>query len=104
MSLLVHQRHINQSQMKQLQHGIKGDKKMKINVKQKDCKFIIKPEERITAVNPIEKLTPELKNHRTTRRDTDAASGRNLTVDEKIDAVAKHVLDKYRPAFEELAK
>lgn len=64
----------------------------------------IKPEERIAAVNPIEKLTPELKNHRTAKRDTDAASGRNLTDDEKIDAAAKHVLEKYRPAFEELAK
>ena len=64
----------------------------------------IKQEERIAAVHPIEKLTPELKNHRTTKPDTDAASGRNLTDDEKIDAAAKRVLDKYRPAFEELAK
>ena len=64
----------------------------------------IKPEDRITAVHPIEKLTPELKNHRTTKPDTDAASGRNLTDDEKIDAAAKRVLEKYRPAFEELAK
>ena len=64
----------------------------------------IEPEERIIAVHPIEKLTPELKNHRTTKPDTDAASGRNLTDDEKIDAAAKRVLEKYRPAFEELAK
>ena len=64
----------------------------------------IKPEKRITAVHPIEKLTPELKNHRTTKRDTDAASGRNLTDDEKIDAAAKRVLEKYRQAFKELAK
>ena len=64
----------------------------------------IKPEDRITAVHPIEKLTPELKNHRTTRPNCDAAFGRNLTDDEKIDAAAKHVLEKYRPAFEELAK
>ena len=64
----------------------------------------IKQEERIAAVHPIEKLTPELKNHRTTKRDTDAASGRNLTDDEKIDVTAKRVLEKYRPAFEELAK
>ena len=64
----------------------------------------IKPEERIAAVNPIEKLTPELKNHQTTKPDTDATSRRNLTDDEKIDAAAKRVLEKYRPAFEELAK
>ena len=32
------------------------------------------------------------------------ASGRCLTDDEKIDAAAKHVLEKYRPAFEELVK
>ncbi len=64
----------------------------------------IEPEECIIAVHPIEKLTPELKNHRTTRLDTDAASERNLTDDEKIDATAKRVLEKYRPAFEELAK
>ena len=36
--------------------------------------------------------------------DNDAASGRNLTDDEKIDVAAKRVLEKYRPAFEELAK
>ena len=64
----------------------------------------IKPEERIAAVYPIEKLTLELKNHRTTRPDTDVASGRNLTDGEKIDIAAKRVLEKYRPAFEELAK
>ena len=64
----------------------------------------IEPEERIIAVHPIEKLTPELKNHRTTKPDIVAASGRNLTDDEKIDATAKRVLEKYRPAFEELAK
>ena len=64
----------------------------------------IKPEERITAVNPIEKLTPKLKNHRTTKCNTDTAFGRCLTDDEKIDAAARHVLEKYRPAFEELAK
>ena len=64
----------------------------------------IKPEERITAVHPIEKLTPELKNHRTTKSNIDAASVRNLTDDEKIDVTAKRVLEKYRPAFEELAK
>ena len=64
----------------------------------------IKPGKRITAVNPIEKLTPELKNHRTTKPDTEATSGRCLTDDEKIDAAAKHVLEKYRPAVEELAK
>lgn len=64
----------------------------------------IKPEERIAAVHPIEKLTPELKNHRTTKRNTDTAFGRCLTDDEKIDAAAKRVLEKYRPAFEELAK
>ena len=64
----------------------------------------IKPEERIAAVHPIEKLTPELKNHRTTRPDTDTESGRNLNDDEKIDIAAKRVLEKYRPAFEELAK
>ena len=64
----------------------------------------IKPEDRIAAVNPIEKLTPELKNHQTTRPDTDAATGHCLIDDEKIDAAAKHVLEKYRPAFEELAK
>ena len=64
----------------------------------------IKPEDRIAAVNPIEKLTPELKNHRTTKSNIDAASGRNPTDDEKIDAAAKRVLEKYRPAFEELAK
>lgn len=64
----------------------------------------IKPEERITAVHPIEKLTLELKNHRTARPDTDAASERCPTDDKKIDAAAKRVLEKYRPAFEELAK
>lgn len=64
----------------------------------------IKPEERIAAVNPIEKLTPELKNYQSTMPDTDAASERYLTDDEKIDAAAKRVLEKYRPAFEELAK
>lgn len=64
----------------------------------------IKPKDRIAAVNPIEKLTPELKNHRTTKSNIDAASGRNPTDDEKIDAAAKRVLEKYRPAFEELAK
>ena len=64
----------------------------------------IKPKDRIAAVNPIEKLTPELKNHRTTKSNIDAASVRNLTDDEKIDVTAKRVLDKYRPAFEELAK
>ena len=64
----------------------------------------IKPGKRSTAVNPIEKLTPELKNHRTTRLDTDAASERNLTDDDKIDVAAKRVLEKYRPAFDELAK
>ena len=64
----------------------------------------IKPEDRIAAVHPIEKLTPELKNHRTTKPNIDAASGRNPTDDEKIDAAAKRVLEKYRPAFEELAK
>ena len=64
----------------------------------------IEPEERIITVHPIEKLTSERKNHRTTKRDTDAASGRNLTDDEKIDAAARRVLEKYRPAFEELAK
>lgn len=64
----------------------------------------IKPEDRIAAVHPIEKLTPELKNHRTTKPIFDAASGCNLTDDEKIDIAAKRVLEKYRPAFEELAK
>ena len=64
----------------------------------------IKPEDRITAVHPIEKLTPELKNHRTTKPDTDAAPERCLTDEEKIDAAARRVLEKYRPAFEELAK
>ena len=64
----------------------------------------IKPKDRITAVHPIEKLTPELKNHRTTKADTDAAPERCLTDDEKIDAAARRVLEKYRPAFEELAK
>ena len=64
----------------------------------------MKPEKRITAVHPIEKLTPELKNHRTTKSNIDAASVRNLTDDEKIDVAAKRVLEKYRPAFEELAK
>ena len=64
----------------------------------------IKPEERIATVHPIEKLTPELKNHRTTTPNTDAASERCLTDDEKIDAAAKRVLEKYRPAFEEMAK
>ena len=59
----------------------------------------IKPGKRITAVNPIEKLTPELKNHRTTKPDTDAALGRDLTDDEKIDIAAKRVLEKYRPAW-----
>ena len=64
----------------------------------------IKPEDRIAAVNPIEKLTSERKNHRTTKPDNDAASGRDLADDEKIDIAAKRVLEKYRPAFEELAK
>ena len=64
----------------------------------------IKPEDRIDAVHPIEKLTPELKNHRTTKPNTDTASGHCLTDDEKIDVAAKTVLEKYRPAFEELAK
>ena len=64
----------------------------------------IRPEDRIAAVHPIEKLTPELKNHRTTKPDTDAALRRNLTDDDKIDVAAKRVLEKYRPAFEELAK
>ena len=64
----------------------------------------IKPEERIAAVHPIEKLTPELKNHRTTMPSIGTASGRCLTDDEKIDVAAKRVLEKYRPAFEELAK
>lgn len=64
----------------------------------------IKPEERIAAVHPIEKLTPELKNHRMTKPNTDTDSERCLTDDEKIDAAAKRVLEKYRPAFEELAK
>ena len=64
----------------------------------------IKPEDRIASVHPIEKLTPALKNQRMTKPDNDAASGRNLTDDEKIDAAAKRVLEKYRPAFEELAK
>lgn len=64
----------------------------------------IEPEDRITVVHPIEKLTPELKNHRTTKPNTDAASEQCLTDDEKIDAAAKRVLEKYRPAFEELAK
>lgn len=45
----------------------------------------IKPEKRITAVHSIEKLTPALKNQRMTKPDNDAASGRNLTDDEKID-------------------
>ena len=60
----------------------------------------IKPEERITAVHPIEKLTRELKNVRTTKPDTDAVSEQCLTDDEKIDAAAKSVLEKHRPAFE----
>ncbi len=64
----------------------------------------IKPEDRIASVHPIEKLTPERKNHRTTKSNIDAASVRNLTGDEKIDAAARRVLEKYRPAFEELAK
>ena len=64
----------------------------------------IKPADRIAAVHPIEKLTPELKNHRMAKPDIDAASGCNMTDDEKIDAAAKRVLEKYRPAFEELAK
>lgn len=64
----------------------------------------IKPEERITAVHPIEKLTPELKNHRTIKPNTYMASAFCLTDDEKIDAAARRVLEKYRPAFEELAK
>ncbi len=64
----------------------------------------IKPEDRITAVHPIVKLTPELKNHRTTKPNTDTASECALTDDEKIDLAAKGVLEKYRPAFEELAK
>ena len=63
----------------------------------------ITPKDRIAAVNPIEKLTPELKNHRTKKSNIDAASGRNPTDDEKIDIAAKRVLEKYRPAFEELA-
>ena len=64
----------------------------------------IKPADRIAAVHPIEKLTPELKNHRMAKPDIDAASGCNLTEDEKIDAAAKRVLEKHRPALEELAK
>ena len=64
----------------------------------------IKPEERIAAVNPIEKLTPELKNHRTTKPNIDMSSGHCLTDDEKIDVAAQLVLEKYKPAFEELAK
>ena len=64
----------------------------------------IKPEDRIAAVNPIEKLTPALKNHRMTKPNTDTSSGYRLTDDEKIDIAAKRVLEKYRPAFEELAK
>lgn len=64
----------------------------------------IKPEKRITAVHPIEKLKSELKNYRMTKPDVYAVSGRNLTDDEKIDIAAKRVLEKYRPAFEELAK
>ena len=64
----------------------------------------IKPEYRIATVHPIEKLTPELKNHRTTMPNTDAASERCLTDDEKIDAATKRMLEKYKPAFEELAK
>ena len=64
----------------------------------------IKSEERITAVHPIEKLTPALKNHRITKLNTDTDSERDLTDDEKIDAAAKRVLEKYSPAFEELAK
>ena len=64
----------------------------------------IRPEDRIAAVHLIEKLTPERKNHRTTKPDTVAVSERNRTDDEKIDATAKRVLEKYRPAFEELAK
>ena len=64
----------------------------------------IKPKDRIASVHPIKKLTPALKNHRTTKSNIDAASVRNLTDDEKIDAAAKRVLEKYRPTFEELAK
>ena len=64
----------------------------------------IKPEERIAAVHPIEKLTSERKNHWTTKADTDAVSERCLTDDEKIDIAAKCVLEQFRPAFEELAK
>ena len=36
--------------------------------------------------------------------DEDTASWRIMTDDEKIDAAAKRVLEKHRPAFEELAK
>ena len=64
----------------------------------------IKPEECIIAVHPIEKLTPELKNHRTTKPDIGTATEYNMTDDEKIDIAAKAMLEKYRPAFEELAK
>ena len=64
----------------------------------------IKPEDRIAAVHPIEKLTPELKNHRTTKSNNDTVFGRCLSDDEKIDVAAKLVLEKYKPAFEELAK
>ena len=64
----------------------------------------IRPEERTAAVHPIEKLTPELKNHRTTKLNIDMSSGHCLTDDEKIDVAAQLVLEKYRPAFEELAR
>ena len=61
-------------------------------------------EEILNSIREQEKLTPELKNHRTTKPDVGIASGRCLTDDEKIDVTAKRVLEKYRPAFEELAK
>ena len=63
-----------------------------------------RPEDRIAAVHPIERLTPELKNHRTIQAHIDAASRHCLTDDEKIDVAAQLVLEKYKPAFEELAK
>ena len=67
----------------------------------------INQDDRISAVHPIEKLTPALKNIRKTNLNTGAKrnlSKRALTDDEKTDIAAVQVLEKYRPAFEELAK